>query len=175
MAGGAYRRVLLKLSGEALMGDDRYGINRDRCVRSRAEVEASRGSLTDVLKTAAGRFDNARYIDPTNVFCDAKVCRPFDGNQVYFRDLGHLLSVVSPVIMFVSPVFYGLEQVPPSLRGIYLLNPLTFVLESVRQTLFLAGAISWTGYAIYWVCAILSFALGYRFFERARPGFADVV
>lgn len=94
---------------------------------------------------------------------------------VYFRDLGHLLSVVSPVIMFVSPVFYGLEQVPPALRGIYLLNPLTFVLESVRQTLFLAGAISWTGYAIYWACAILSFALGYRFFERARPGFADVV
>ena len=25
----AYRRVLLKLSGEALMGDDAYGINRE--------------------------------------------------------------------------------------------------------------------------------------------------
>ena len=25
----AYRRVLLKLSGEALMGDDAFGINRD--------------------------------------------------------------------------------------------------------------------------------------------------
>jgi uridylate kinase len=29
MAGPAYRRVLLKLSGEALMGDDPFGINKD--------------------------------------------------------------------------------------------------------------------------------------------------
>ena len=37
----AYRRILLKLSGEALMGDDSYGINReviDRIVAEIAEV-----------------------------------------------------------------------------------------------------------------------------------------
>ncbi|MEO8976469.1 MAG: UMP kinase, partial [Casimicrobiaceae bacterium] len=37
----AYKRILLKLSGEALMGDDPYGINRatiDRIVAEIAEV-----------------------------------------------------------------------------------------------------------------------------------------
>ncbi|MEE8289400.1 MAG: UMP kinase, partial [Nitrosomonadaceae bacterium] len=37
----AYKRVLLKLSGEALMGDDNYGINRaviERVVSEIAEV-----------------------------------------------------------------------------------------------------------------------------------------
>ena len=37
----AYRRILLKLSGEALMGEDAYGINReviDRIVAEIAEV-----------------------------------------------------------------------------------------------------------------------------------------
>lgn len=29
MSQPAYKRILLKLSGEALMGDDAYGINRD--------------------------------------------------------------------------------------------------------------------------------------------------
>ena len=29
----AYKRILLKLSGEALMGDDAFGINRDTIVR----------------------------------------------------------------------------------------------------------------------------------------------
>lgn len=41
MATPAYRRILLKLSGEALMGDDAYGINRDvvsGIVRDVAEV-----------------------------------------------------------------------------------------------------------------------------------------
>jgi uridylate kinase len=34
----AYKRILLKLSGEALMGDDNYGINRDTIQRIVAEV-----------------------------------------------------------------------------------------------------------------------------------------
>ena len=39
----AYKRILLKLSGEALMGDDSYGINRDTIDRIVAEVaEVSR-------------------------------------------------------------------------------------------------------------------------------------
>ena len=34
----AYKRILLKLSGEALMGDDAYGINRATNVRLVREV-----------------------------------------------------------------------------------------------------------------------------------------
>ena len=34
----AYKRILLKLSGEALMGDDAFGINRDTIVRMAEEV-----------------------------------------------------------------------------------------------------------------------------------------
>ena len=34
----AYKRILLKLSGEALMGDDQFGINQDTIVRMVSEV-----------------------------------------------------------------------------------------------------------------------------------------
>jgi len=34
----AYKRVLLKLSGEALMGDDAYGINRTIIERIISEI-----------------------------------------------------------------------------------------------------------------------------------------
>ena len=34
----AYQRILLKLSGEALMGDDQFGINRDTIVRMVDEI-----------------------------------------------------------------------------------------------------------------------------------------
>ncbi|HMX15283.1 MAG TPA: UMP kinase [Rhodocyclaceae bacterium] len=40
----AYRRILLKLSGEALMGDDAYGINRDMLWRIVNEIK----SVTDM-------------------------------------------------------------------------------------------------------------------------------
>jgi uridylate kinase len=36
----AYKRILVKLSGEALMGDDAYGINRDTLARIVAEIAA---------------------------------------------------------------------------------------------------------------------------------------
>ncbi len=39
MAAPAYKRILLKLSGEALMGDDAYGINRSTINRIVAEVK----------------------------------------------------------------------------------------------------------------------------------------
>jgi uridylate kinase len=48
----AYRRVLLKLSGEALMGEDAYGINRltlERMCREIAEVNASGTELAVVI------------------------------------------------------------------------------------------------------------------------------
>jgi uridylate kinase len=34
----AYKRILLKLSGEALMGDDAFGINRNTIVRMVEEI-----------------------------------------------------------------------------------------------------------------------------------------
>jgi uridylate kinase len=52
MSNPAYKRVLLKLSGEALMGDDAYGINRvtiERMVADVAEVAASGVELAIVI------------------------------------------------------------------------------------------------------------------------------
>ncbi|MBI5921208.1 MAG: UMP kinase [Betaproteobacteria bacterium] len=40
MPAAAYRRILLKLSGEALMGDDAYGINRETIKRIVGEIGA---------------------------------------------------------------------------------------------------------------------------------------
>ncbi len=40
MSGHRHKRVLLKLSGEALMGDDSFGINRATIVRMTEEVSA---------------------------------------------------------------------------------------------------------------------------------------
>ena len=39
MATPKYKRILLKLSGEALMGDDAYGINRQTITGIVAEIK----------------------------------------------------------------------------------------------------------------------------------------
>jgi len=70
---------------------DRYGVSRDRCTRQRSEVEGERAALVGMLENAADNgFGNIRYVDPMDLFCDAEVCRPFRGNQVFYHDGGHL-------------------------------------------------------------------------------------
>jgi len=53
----AYRRILLKLSGEALMGEDAYGINRDVLARVTAELrEVMATGVELALVVGGGNF-----------------------------------------------------------------------------------------------------------------------
>ena len=93
----------------------------------------------------------------------------------YIRDLPHAIQALTPIVMFVSPIFYAIQQVPESVRGIYMLNPLTFVLEGVRSLLFFGAIFPLRGLALYSFAALLVYAAGYVVFQRLRPGFSDVV
>jgi uridylate kinase len=50
----AYKRILLKLSGEALMGDDAYGINRATIVRMVREIQEVTAMGTQVAVVIGG-------------------------------------------------------------------------------------------------------------------------
>ena len=93
----------------------------------------------------------------------------------YVRDLTHFIQALGPIILFGSPVFYAVQQVPESFRWIYMLNPLSFILESLRSLLFFDTMFSFLGLAAYTLVAIIVYATGFAFFQRLRPGFADVV
>jgi len=77
-------------SMECVVLSDRYRSNRDRCLRSRSEIEASNAAIADVLKSMPAKFPNVRYIDPVNVFCDQTVCRPFKNDEIFYVDSHHL-------------------------------------------------------------------------------------
>ncbi|MFL6653127.1 MAG: UMP kinase [Sulfurifustaceae bacterium] len=50
----AYRRVLLKLSGEALMGSGAYGLNRDAIARITEELRAAMGTGVQIAVVVGG-------------------------------------------------------------------------------------------------------------------------
>ena len=93
----------------------------------------------------------------------------------YIRDLNHALAALGPVMMFMSPIFYSVKQVPEGFVFIYALNPLSFVIETLRGLIFFDQSIIWTSYLGYCAAALVIFFGGYTFFERVRPGFADVI
>lgn len=94
---------------------------------------------------------------------------------VYLRDIGQLMGIVSSLLMFLAPVFYPLSSVPHSLSGYLYLNPITFIVEQVRNAAIWGQPVDWIGWCVYSLVAWGVAWLGLSWFQRMRGGFADVL
>lgn len=93
----------------------------------------------------------------------------------YFRDVGQVVQPIVFSMMFLSPVFYPVELSPAWLRPVFKINPLTFPIEAAREMLLGAGSVRVADWTMQLIVSALVLAVGYWFFARVRPGFADVV
>ena len=94
---------------------------------------------------------------------------------VYLRDVGQTVGVLSMVLMFLSPVFYPVDALPPQFRPWLLANPLSFIIEQARDVLIWGRLPAFQGLLIYSLVAGLVAWLGYAWFQKTRKGFADVL
>jgi len=95
---------------------------------------------------------------------------------VFIRDIRNVVSIlVSPVLFFLSPVFYPVEQIPEPFRRVVALNPLTPILEDGRATLLWGEPLHWWWWAGVTALSAVVMQLGYAWFMKTKRGFADVV
>ena len=94
---------------------------------------------------------------------------------VFARDIGQLTGLLMTVLMFLSPVFFPREALPPAYRVFLDLNPLAFVIESARQLLIYGQLFSLTGWCLSLVEGLIVFVLGYWWFNSTKAAFADVL
>ena len=93
----------------------------------------------------------------------------------FFRDLQQVAVLMSHALLFLTPVFYGLEHVPAGVRSVLLVNPLTALIQSARGALLPAGDIALTGLLFYAAASTIFAAFALVAFNWMRPRFADVV
>jgi lipopolysaccharide transport system permease protein len=94
---------------------------------------------------------------------------------VYVRDVAQTVGVITSALMFLSPVFYPVSAVPPQVRAIFAINPLTIVLEQARDVLLWGKGPDYLALAPYLLGSLAIAWLGLVAFQRARVGFADVL
>lgn len=94
---------------------------------------------------------------------------------VYLRDVGQLIGPVLTAAMFLSPIFYSLSSVDEKFRWIYMLNPLTYVIEQTRALLLLGQTPDWSSLASYSLLSVVVAYGGFVVFQATRRGFADVL
>ncbi len=94
---------------------------------------------------------------------------------VFLRDLGQLVPLLTTALIFLSPVFYPVENLPEFVRPFLYLNPLTVPVEEARRMLFLSSAPAWWTIGAYWAASALMMWGGWVWFQKTRKGFSDVL
>lgn len=98
----------------------------------------------------------------------------FAALNVRFRDVKFALPFFLQIWMFASPVFYPAESLPERWQTVFLLNPLTGILQGFRASLF-GGAFDWRaiGAAAFLTGALA--VLAFFVFKRMENDFADLI
>ena len=94
---------------------------------------------------------------------------------VYLRDVGQFIGLLMTVLMFLSPIFYPATALPEDYRSLLYVNPLTPVIEQVRDVLFWGKAPDFAMLGIYLLATSIIAWLGFAWFQKTRKGFADVL
>jgi lipopolysaccharide transport system permease protein len=94
--------------------------------------------------------------------------------NVKYRDVGHALPVLIQLWMFVSPVVYGLNLVPPRWRLAYSMNPLVGLIEGFRAALF-GKDFNWSAIAISVGFTSFFLIYGTYSFKVREKTFADII
>jgi lipopolysaccharide transport system permease protein len=94
---------------------------------------------------------------------------------IYLRDVGQIVGITITVLMFLSPIFYPITSLPTEYQYLLLMNPLTPVIEGVRDILYWGHMPQIEYYAIYLGLSLIFSYLGFVWFQKTRKGFADVL
>jgi lipopolysaccharide transport system permease protein len=94
---------------------------------------------------------------------------------VVVRDLQHATAMVGTALLFLSPVFYDLQQAPSLVRAVLLANPLTFFVEQFRAVLVHGQTPDIGSMAVYLLATTVFAGLCWMLFRRLRPTFADLL
>lgn len=94
---------------------------------------------------------------------------------VFLRDLKQAITVITPMMMFLAPIFYSKELISPRFRDLLYLNPLTLIVEASRDVLVWGRLPAWGMLGLYTLVSCLFAWAAFSWFERTRRGFADVL
>ncbi|NKN32748.1 ABC transporter permease [Marichromatium bheemlicum] len=94
---------------------------------------------------------------------------------VFLRDITHVVTIITSVLMFLSPIFYPLTALPEAYRPILYANPLTIVIEQTRAVLFFGETPDPLILCGYWLMSFFIAWAGFAWFQKTRKGFADVL
>jgi lipopolysaccharide transport system permease protein len=93
--------------------------------------------------------------------------------NVYYRDVQYIWAVVLQAGFFASPIIYPMSIIPENYVWIIRLNPMTRIIDMLRESVIYSGSPSLLDWVFITLAALSLLVVGYLIFMKLEPGFAE--
>jgi lipopolysaccharide transport system permease protein len=95
--------------------------------------------------------------------------------NVFFRDVNPVVQIALQLWLYLTPVAYPLAAVSARYRPLFILNPLSAIVEGFRSSLVFGRAPDWSLVGISGAMILGLFAASFVAFKKMDKYFADVI
>jgi ABC-2 type transport system permease protein len=95
--------------------------------------------------------------------------------NVFYRDVNHIIQIILQAWFYFSPIIYSLDLIPIKYRWVFKLNPLLYVLNGFRLSIYYGLLPSAASAALSLGCGIAALAIGFSIFRRYEKSFVYYV
>ena len=97
----------------------------------------------------------------------------FSAITVYFRDMQHILGIVTMAWQFLTPIMYSVDMVPEGLMTFFMANPMTPIIIAFRDVLYYGRFPELGMLFIPFVESVVLLIVSEALFHRLQRGFAE--
>lgn len=97
----------------------------------------------------------------------------FAALNVFFRDIEHILGIVTMAWFYLTPIVYTVDMIPEQYLGLFYLNPMTNIIISYRDILYYKRPPQFEtlGSIVLWSIGFI--VLGYMIFQKLQKNFVE--
>lgn len=95
--------------------------------------------------------------------------------NLLYRDIQYLLGLILTLWIYVTPVFYPADLIPPQAKLIFQFNPMAVIINAYRQVILAAAPPNISSLWIAFVVSITTLMLALTYFKQQEKTFADNV
>jgi ABC-type polysaccharide/polyol phosphate export permease len=99
----------------------------------------------------------------------------FAAANVFYRDVSHILQVVLSAWFYVTPIIYPIDMIGAKYRWILKLNPIIYVINGFRLSVYYGQLPKMPSIVASFVCALVSLVIGFAVFKRHQEKFVYYV
>ena len=94
---------------------------------------------------------------------------------VYFRDLEHILGILTMAWMYLTPIVYPISIVPARFLPIFMVNPMTPIILAYRDILYSAKIPSMQTLLLAFALGVVFLILGFFVFGKLKKHFVEEI